>query len=57
MYSLPYFSPFFFFAFFVISPFKMALKYNAELLCDIPKHKKGLIFLMKKGKHVLDKLH
>ena len=37
--------------------FKMALKYNTELLCDITKHKKVLLFLMKKGKHVLDKLH
>ena len=35
----------------------MALKYNVELLGDIPKHKESLIFLMKKGKHVLDELH
>lgn len=51
------FFAFLFLHFFMISPFKMALKYNTELLCDITKHKKVLLFLMKKGKHVLDKLH
>ena len=41
----------------VISQFKMALNCNAELLSSVPTHKKAVIFLMKKEKHVLDELH